>query len=133
MSRHRSNVGSDGEVTVDGIPLMLVPGTYDCHEAERFGEKMSVGDLRYSDFRPGESGFATTDWSKGYGLRRYSDLGGGNMMPYFGYGSSTPGMVLEADGVETGDAGMMFLSPLSIFEPLPGSTDPVVWICEFLG
>jgi hypothetical protein len=112
-----------GQVIIHGIPLRLVPGTYVMGEAERFGDKISTGDLRYADFSPDENGFPTTSCHGGYGLRRYSDLNSSE---------TALTMYLEADGVECFEAGHIYLSPLQIDETLPweeGDTQgPPVWI-----
>lgn len=122
---HRS-IDLDGDVVVNGLPLMLVPGTYVCEEAQRFGDKISTGDLKYADFTPSESGFAVASWHNGYGVRRYSDIPGEDAFSTY----------LEADGVECSDAGYVYLSPFQIAEDLPfggGDTEgSPVWIGDFL-
>ena len=67
--------GQPDQVQIDGMPLQLVPGKYSVEEADRFGEKVSQGTLRYADFNPYESAHAVAALTGGAGLRRYSDAG----------------------------------------------------------
>ncbi len=131
--------GRLGEMVLDGEPLSLVPGTYVNDSPDRFGEKLSLGDLKYADFNPYETGWPVSSWHGGYGLRRYSDI----QDQYVSWsnvwhpaaGGSAITMYLEADGVECGENGVAYLSPLQIHEVLNKSgwvtPGPPVWIGEF--
>lgn len=141
MSRFQiANASEDGDVVLHDIPLMLTPGTYLCDEAPRFGEKMVIGDLKYADFTPAETGFPVTSWHGGFGLRRYSDYPNGSSyqtMPGDQFAQPIAPMVLENDGVTVDEAGVAYLAPLQIDEDLP--FDPAdtegfpIWIGEFSG
>src|SRR4051794_35544178 len=56
------------------IPLHVVDGSYQVQEAQRFGDKISTGDLSYGDFNPSEPAWVWTNFPAGYGLRRYADM-----------------------------------------------------------
>ena len=48
-------IGKAGTVSLATYPLMVVKGTYVDTEAQRFGDKISIGDIRYADFNPYET------------------------------------------------------------------------------
>lgn len=68
------SVGSPAQVSVNGATLNLIPGTWKVAKADRFGQKISTGALRYQDFNPFESAHSVASLTGGYGLRRYSDV-----------------------------------------------------------
>jgi hypothetical protein len=117
-------------------PLMVVPGAYQVEEAQRFGDKISVGPMSYQDFNPYESASVSANFRNGYGLRRYSEYRDGNDPEAYGF-------IKESLGVDTRN-GVAILSPLRTTEVLPNSTAPVIWmgeasngvfvaVCEFAG
>lgn len=63
-----------GDVELGGYALRMVEGTWSAKPAQRFGQKISVGPLKYQDFNPYESGFSISTINGGYGLQNYSDL-----------------------------------------------------------
>lgn len=69
-----SQIGALDHVLLDGHPLMLIASAYNETEAQRFGDKISIGDIRYADFNPYESAEACGRFDGGFGLLRYSDL-----------------------------------------------------------
>lgn len=66
--------GQEEETILGGLPMQLVPGKYVVQEADRFGEKVTQGDLKYADFNPFESAQASSTLISGAGLQRYSDV-----------------------------------------------------------
>src|SRR5215831_5071274 len=66
--------GQQEEVILSGLPMQLVPGKYVIQEADRFGEKVSQGDLKYADFNPYESSQSASTLVSGAGLQRYTDV-----------------------------------------------------------
>lgn len=66
--------GQQEEIILGGLPMQLVPGKYVVQEADRFGEKVTQGDLKYADFNPFESAQAASTLISGAGLERYSDV-----------------------------------------------------------
>lgn len=68
-----------GDVQLGGYDLRIQTaadgsGSYSSKPAQRFGQKISVGPLKYQDFNPYESGFSLSTVNAGYGLQNYSDL-----------------------------------------------------------
>lgn len=118
-------VGQQQIVTVNGLPLQLVPGTYSCEEAPRFGEKISTGTLRYADFNPYESAHSVSSLVGGYGLRDYTDLPEGQESEAQGIS-----MYSESENIDCRD-GKIILGPYQRIITLPGSTETPVWIGEF--
>lgn len=114
-------VGRGGMVELGGVPLAYIEETYLVEEAERFGQKISIGPLSYGDFTPHESSYSFSLFPGGYGLRRSSDLEDPRQ---------AAGYYLEADGVDASGVGI-HLAPLLTTETLPNSTAPVVWLGEF--
>jgi hypothetical protein len=115
--------GQPDQVQIDGMPLQLVPGKYSVEEADRFGEKVSQGTLRYADFNPYESAHAVAALTGGAGLRRYSDAGDDPTQFATLYEESSNVNCCFAPAV---------LSPEITFEPLPTATGPAVWIGDDL-
>ena len=66
--------GQQEEIILNGLPMQLVPGKYVVQEADRFGEKVTQGDLKYADFNPFESAQANSTLISGAGLQRYTDV-----------------------------------------------------------
>lgn len=106
-----------------GRPLLLVPGKFAIEEADRFGEKVSQGTLKYADFNPYESAHAVSALTGGAGLRRYTDAGD----------DPTQFITLytESSNVNCAFAPVV-LSPEITYEPLPGASGPAVWMGEDL-
>ena len=73
-------------------PLQLVENAYQVKEAQRFGDKISVGPLSYQDFNPYESATVSAHFHAGYGLRRYSDWTGQD---------DAYGFILESSNIDT--------------------------------
>ena len=68
-----------GDVQLGGYDMRIMrgadgSGAYSSKPAQRFGQKISVGPLKYQDFNPYESGFSLSTINAGYGLQSYSDL-----------------------------------------------------------
>jgi hypothetical protein len=115
--------GQPDQVVLDAIPLQLVPGKYSVEEADRFGEKVSQGSLKYADFNPYESAHAVAALTGGAGLRRYSDAGEDP--------TQFATLYTESSNVNCCFAPAT-LSPEVTFEPLPGATGAAVWMGEDL-
>jgi hypothetical protein len=115
--------GQPDQVVLDSIPMELVPGKYSVEEADRFGEKVSQGTLKYADFNPYESAFAVASLTGGSGLRRYSDAGDDP--------TQVATLYTESSNVNCGFAPAV-LSPEITTNALPGATGPAVWIGETL-
>lgn len=113
--------GQAQQVILASVPMELVPGKYSVEEADRFGEKVSQGTLKYADFNPYESAHAVAALTGGSGLRRYSDAGDDPTQFATDYKESNNINCCFAPAV---------LSPEVTYEPLPGATGPVVWIGE---
>lgn len=113
--------GQAQQVILANVPMEVVPGKYSVEEADRFGEKVSQGTLKYADFNPYESAHAVAALTGGSGLRRYSDAGDDPTQ-------------FATDYKESSNVNCCFapvvLSPEITYEPLPGATGPVVWIGE---
>lgn len=113
--------GSIATVILDDIAIQCLPGKYAVVEADRFGQKISTGDVRYQDFNPYESAEAMTNGLGGAGVLRMSDVEHtvNLAQPY-----------KEASGVNA--AGVpIILAPLQVGETLPSSNGPPVWAGEF--
>lgn len=113
--------GQNDQVVIDSLPLQLVPGKYSIEEADRFGEKVSQGTLKYADFNPYESAHAVAAFTGGYGLRRYSDAGDD--------ASKVATLYKESSNVNCAFAPAV-LSPEIVYETLPGCTGACVWMSE---
>jgi len=115
--------GQPDQVQILGYPMLLTPGKYSVEEADRFGEKVSQGTLKYADFNPYESAMAVASLTGGAGLRRYSDAG------------DDPTQV-ATEYTESNNINCCFtpvvLSPEVTYEPLPGATGPAVWMGDLL-
>jgi hypothetical protein len=115
--------GQPDQVVVGGMPLELVPGKYSVEEADRFGEKVSQGTLKYADFNPYESAHSIASLVGGAGLRRYSDAGDDP--------TQVATLYTESNNVNCCFAPAV-LSPEVTYENLPGATGAAVWIGEDL-
>ena len=115
--------GQPDQVVVDGMPMLLVPGKYAVEEADRFGEKVSQGTLKYADFNPYESAHSVAALTGGAGLRRYSDAGDDP--------TQFATLYTESSNVNCAFTPVV-LSPEITFETLPGATGPAVWIGDDL-
>jgi len=113
--------GQPDQVIIDGMPLELVPGKYGVEEADRFGAKVSQGELKYADFNPYESAWAVSALTGGAGLRRYSDAPGDP--------DQYRSLYEETDNVNCAFAPTV-LSPEIQSYTLPGATGPAVWMGE---
>lgn len=115
-------VGQLAEVMLHGIAITCLPGKYEVTEADRFGQKISTGDLRYDDFNPFESAETLGNITGGAGLRRMSDK------PITV--AAVPLMYKETSGVNASGYPTI-LSPQQNLETLPGVTAPAIWVGEF--
>ncbi|HSS25389.1 MAG TPA: hypothetical protein VLL82_13545 [Mycobacterium sp.] len=115
--------GQPDQVVVDDIPMEMVPGKYSVEEADRFGEKVSQGTLKYADFNPYESAHAVAALTGGAGLRRYSDAGDDP--------SQFATLYTESSNVNCCFSPVV-LSPEVTYEPIPGATGPLVWMGDDL-
>ena len=113
--------GQPDQVVFDNIPLEIVPGKYSVEEADRFGEKVSQGSLKYADFNPYESAHAVAALTGGAGLRRYSDAGDDP--------TQFATLYTESNNVNCCFAPVV-LSPEVTYEALPSATGPAVWMGE---
>lgn len=113
--------GQPDQVVLDDVPMELVPGKFSVEEADRFGEKVSQGTLKYADFNPYESAHAVAALTGGSGLRRYSDAGDDPTQ------SAT--LYKESSNINCGFAPVV-LSPEVTYETLPGAIGPAVWMGE---
>jgi hypothetical protein len=113
--------GQADQVILAEVPMELVPGKYSVEEADRFGEKVSQGTLKYADFNPYESAHAVATLSGGAGLRRYSDAGDDP--------TQFATLYKESQNINCCFAPAV-LSPEVTYEPLPGATGPAVWMGE---
>jgi len=113
--------GQNDQVILDGFPWQLVPGKYSVEEADRFGEKVSQGTLKYADFNPYESAHAVAAFTGGAGLRRYSDAGDDP--------TKVATLYKESSNVNCAFAPAI-LSPEIVYETLPSCTGACVWMSE---
>lgn len=115
-------IGQNATVNVDGVEIEALPGKYTVEKAQRFGQKISEGDLRYEDFNPFESAEALSNFLGGAGVLRMDDVEHtvNLAQPY-----------KEALGVNAADVPVI-LAPQQILETLPGSNGPPVWVGEFV-
>jgi hypothetical protein len=113
--------GQPDQIVIDGMPMQLVPGKYSVEEADRFGEKVSQGTLKYADFNPYESAHAVAAFTGGAGLRRYTDAGDDP--------SKVATLYTESNNVNCAFAPAV-LSPQVSLYALPGAVKPAVWIGE---
>lgn len=115
--------GQPDEVVILGMPQELVPGKYAVEEADRFGEKVSQGTLKYADFNPYESAHAIAALTGGAGLRRYSDAAD----------DPTQYITLYTESSNVNCAFTpVVLSPEITYEAMPNATAPAVWQGEVL-
>lgn len=113
--------GTQNEVSLAGINMVLAAGTWRVSEAPRFGEKISTGSFRYADFNQFESAHALSSFVGGYGLRRYSDVPD----------PTDPKVQSCYDETDDVDArfGPAILAPQRLLEDT-GLDGPVVWVGE---
>lgn len=104
-------------VTLDGHPLRYLPGSYKCVEAPRFGDKISIGELKYGDFTPFDSAHSITTLIGGYGLRRYSDHTDRELASV---------MFNESSNIDTRNVPIT-LAPYQLVCSLPTPAAPPVW------
>lgn len=113
--------GTQNEVSLAGINMVLAAGTWRVSEAPRFGEKISTGSFRYADFNQFESAHALSSLVGGYGLRRYSDV------------PDPADPKVQSCYDETDDCDCRFgpaiLAPQRLLEDT-GLDGPVVWVGE---
>lgn len=113
--------GQPDQVIIDGMPMQVVPGKYSVEEADRFGEKVSQGTLKYADFNPYESAHSVAAFVGGAGLRRYSD-GGDDI-------SRVATLYAESTNVNCAFAPAVLSPQIAIYD-LPGAIKPAVWMGE---
>lgn len=109
-----------GNVILDGVALSLVPGSYAVEDADRFGQKISVGSLKYADFNPYENAHSQSSFTGGYGLRRFADVENEDALSAYYYRNNR---------VETA-YGPAFIGSL-IANETTGLVAPAVWMGEF--
>lgn len=112
--------GQVEEIILGGLPMQLVPGKYVIQEAERFGEKVTQGDLKYSDFNPYESSQGASTLISGAGLNRYTDVQDPTTVSTYYKETSNVSCV----------AMPVVLSPEMLQQPLPGAISAPVWMGE---
>lgn len=101
---------------------MVVPKSYTETEAQRFGDKISVGDIRYADFNPFETAESCSRFDAGFGLLRYSDI------------EDTPlahKYTLECTDADAAN-GYIILSGQRTTETLPGNATQVFFMSEYV-
>jgi hypothetical protein len=112
--------GQMEEVVLGNLPMQLVPGKYVIQEADRFGEKMSQGDLKYSDFNPYESSQSSSTLISGAGLQRYTDVQDpATVATYYKETSNVSCVAMP-----------VVLSPEMLQQPLPTAISAPVWMGE---
>jgi hypothetical protein len=112
--------GQQEEAILNGLPMQLVPGKYVVQEADRFGEKVTQGDLKYADFNPYESAQAVSTLISGAGLQRYTDvLDPTTVTTYYKETSNVSCVEMPA-----------VLSPEMLQQPVPGITTTLVWMSD---
>lgn len=114
--------GAEGDVILDFVPLRVKPNTYSRSPAQRFGQKISQGLLSPNDFNPYESATTISNWTNGYGVRRYSDIIGG-----FDVGENN---YKESSNVDARAPGVT-ISPALTTITLPTSAATPVWMGEW--
>lgn len=114
--------GQVEEVILNGLPMQLVPGKYVVQEADRFGEKVTQGDLKYADFNPFESAQASSTLISGAGLQRYSDVQDPATVTTYYKETSNVSCVQTP----------VVLSPEQLINALPGAVGPAVWLGELI-
>jgi hypothetical protein len=117
----RPRLGWTGDVILAGYPLVVVPGSYEVKEPDRFGGRQVVGSLSYSSYAPYEQASVATRWLAGFGLRRYSDEVDENV---------ARAKILEATNADT-RGGLIHIASSFTTETLPSSAAPVVWMGEY--
>ena len=112
--------GQVEEVILAGLPMQLVPGKYVIQEADRFGEKVTQGDLKYSDFNPYESSQSSSTLISGAGLNRYTDVQDPTTVTsYYKETSNVSCVAMPA-----------VISPEMLQQGLPGASGTPVWMGE---
>jgi hypothetical protein len=117
----KPRLGWTGDVILAGYPLVVVPGSYEVKEPDRFGGRQVVGSLSYSSYAPYEQASVATRWLAGFGLRRYSDEVDENV---------ARAKILEAANADT-RGGLIHCASSFTTETLPSSAAPVVWMGEY--
>ena len=108
-------MSGDGQVELDGDPLMLKPGSeYHVKSASTFAPKSSQGDPSYGDLEPYDSPSAQANWAAGYGYLRAS-----HTVSSDGWSGSYWAGYLEGLNVDASLPGRVILSPPMTFETLP--------------
>lgn len=129
MATPRSLIGNPSIVTLDGHPLMVVKGSYTDTEGQRFGDKISIGDIRYSDFSPYETAEGCARFDGGFGLLRYSDLLESQSTAF-----QRPGLAhtytLECTDLDCSN-GYGIMSGKRTAETLPANATPVFFMSEY--
>ncbi|HEY1295451.1 MAG TPA: hypothetical protein VGJ60_20425 [Chloroflexota bacterium] len=114
--------GQVEEVIIGDLPMQLVPGKYVIQEADRFGEKVSQGDLKYSDFNPYESSQSSSTLVSGAGLQRYTDVQDPTTVnSYYKESSNVSCIAMPA-----------VLSPEMLQQTLPSAISAPVWMGELI-
>jgi len=114
--------GQVEEVVLGGLPMQLVPGKYVIQEADRFGEKVSQGDLKYADFNPYESSQSASTLISGAGLRRYTDVQDpATVTSYYKETSNVSCVAMPAT-----------LSPETLQQAVPSMSGTMVWMGELV-
>src|SRR5215831_3626373 len=114
--------GQEEEIIIDKLPMQLVPGKYVVQEADRFGEKVTQGDLKYADFNPFESAQATSTLISGAGLQRYTDvLDPSTVTTYYKETSNVSCVEMPAT-----------LSPEMLQQSVPGLAGTLVYIADVM-
>src|SRR5215831_3593880 len=114
--------GQIEEIILGGLPMQLVPGKFVIQEADRFGEKVSQGDLKYADFNPYESSTSVSTLVSGAGLNRYTDVQDpATVVSYYKETSDVSCISMPA-----------VLSPETLSDGLPGATGTPVWMGELI-
>lgn len=114
--------GISGQVTLDGVDLMLVPGSWKVGEAERFSDKIAQGAITYADFNTYEQAWEVVTLAGGYGLKRVSDQQIADPLRRSRYH--------EADAVSCREDGIIMLGPLLQVSGTTLTGTPI-WIGEY--
>jgi hypothetical protein len=123
-------IGRLGWVSLAGYELRYEPGSYSVTEAPRFGEKISIGALEYTDFNPNESAHTVTTLQGGYGLRRYADLIVSEAALQRVSENAAITTCKESYNVDTRFVPIV-LGPLQTVETLPNANGSPVWFGEW--
>ncbi len=116
----RPQTGVQGTVRINTFPLMVQLGTYVETEAERFGEKISIGETSYMDFNPYENADSASRFNGGYGLQKYTDMDDSKAAHHW---------LKEAADFD-GANGYGLMSGLKTTEALTGASDTPILLSE---